>query len=330
MMHTPKRVVMVFGFLVAVCLLAGPVQAQFLDYTVTLDAYLYLRQGRVSSYARAVLYNNNGSRLYEQVILGHRVWNWYTGWLRYDGRAVNDLGYANSATGQLVEIPGECFIAEMAAHQNTYGLHVSSGTEPKCIPEPPDPPPPPPKENCPVLLDLGLNGFTLSGPEPAVDFDLDADGAGNSTSWTRRGGDEAFLALDRNGNGVIDDGTELFGFATPLADGRKARNGYRALAELDSAVLGGNGDKKIDSEDALFSELLVWVDRNRDGHSQQGEIRTAAETGIVELGYRSQNTNLWDEYGNLFDYRSYVLMKAKSGRKVVWPTYDVVFAEATP
>ena len=286
------------------------------------------RQPFVKTYANAVLYNNTGSRLYEQVILGDRVYNYWTGWLRFDGRAVNDLGYANIASGLLAADYEDCYIAEMAAHQNRYSIHVFDGTEPKCVPPEIVFPPPPPKEDCPVLLDLARDGYLLSSAEPAVHFDVDADGTPDSTAWTRRGGDEGFLAMDRNGNGAIDDGTELFGFATPMADGQSALNGYRALAELDDPALGGNADRKIDAADARFSELLVWIDRDRDGRSRPSEIHTLASEGIMELGYEYVATNLTDPFGNLFEYRSDVLIREQSGRMTRWTTYDVVFAES--
>jgi hypothetical protein len=171
-----------------------------------------------------------------------------------------------------------------------------------------------------------MNGFHLSGPHPAVTFDIDADGTPDHIAWTKAGEDDAFLCWDRNHNGVIDDGRELFGYATPLLSGRQARVGYRALAELDRPEFGGNLDGKIDAQDAKFRELCAWIDKNRDGISQADEILTLEEAGVVALDYNYATTRLRDAYGNLFRYVSRAQMRTPSGVRT-WPTYDVLFAE---
>ena len=71
--------------------------------------------------------------------------------------------------------------------------------------------------------------------------------------------------LDRNGNGTIDDGTELFGDVTAQPDppaGEK-KNGFRALAEYDMTSNGGNGNGQIDSGDSVFASLRLWQQQSR-------------------------------------------------------------------
>src|SRR5258706_491423 len=112
----------------------------------------------------------------------------------------------------------------------------------------------------PLVLDLDGDGLETVGVNPANAIYFDHDGNGNQTStgWVKS--DDGFLTLDRNGNGVIDNGTELFGDATPLAAGGKAADGFEALAQEDT-----NADGKVDSLDANWANLRVWRDLNQDG-----------------------------------------------------------------
>ena len=176
---------------------------------------------------------------------------------------------------------------------------------------------------CPILIDLENDGIRLTGLADPVWFDIDADGGADLISWTERS--EGILALDRNGNGTIDDGGELFGNATLLADGTRAMNGYLALAELDSGALGGNGDEFIDSADAVFGSLRMWTDLDHDGISQPEELQTLAETSIrrIELKYRRSHRT--DRYGNEFRFLGRAWKAGDNGVLHPLLTWDVFF-----
>jgi hypothetical protein len=79
----------------------------------------------------------------------------------------------------------------------------------------------------PLILDIGGNGLALQGPESGVRFDMQANGVKIQTGWVRANSDDAFLVRDVNQNGIIDDGSELFGNATRLLDGTQAATGSK-------------------------------------------------------------------------------------------------------
>src|SRR5690349_5060316 len=118
----------------------------------------------------------------------------------------------------------------------------------------------------PIILDLEGNGFDLTDAAGGVHFNLNPAGDTEQISWTSAKSDDAWLALDRNGNGVIDDGTELFGNFT-LQPASESQHGYKALAVLDQ-----NRDDVIDAKDAVFNDLRLWQDVNHDGVSQAQEL----------------------------------------------------------
>ena len=121
--------------------------------------------------------------------------------------------------------------------------------------------------------------------------------------WVRRSGDEGFLALDRNGNGVIDDGSELFGVGTPLIlEGGSAPNGFVGLAQYDSRQLGGNDDGLISDADAIWQQLRVWVDANADGVSTASEMHTLKSYGITALETIPRIRKYMDPAGNVIPY----------------------------
>ncbi len=159
----------------------------------------------------------------------------------------------------------------------------------------------------PLVLDLDGNGIQLTSMSNGANFDLLATGDAVRTAWTD--GKDAFLVMDRNANGRIDDATELFG---DLTDGKHYENGFAALAEID-----GNNDGQIDERDGAYRKLRLWTDSNRDGISTPDELVSLSDAGIAALSLNASSapaSSIFDRHGNQIpDVSHYVRKDGSKG-----------------
>lgn len=177
----------------------------------------------------------------------------------------------------------------------------------------------------PILINLKNNSSNdhLTSAADGVMFDIYATGVPIRVAWTSPESEVAFVVLDRNGNGIIDDASELFGNHTRKRDGTVAANGFEALLDLD----GGSGisDNRIDSSDAMFSRLRLWLDDNHNGFSEPNELLTLADADVIALFTSYRQTRRGDRHGNQYWYEGSALV-LKNGSEQHRKLFDVVFA----
>ena len=143
----------------------------------------------------------------------------------------------------------------------------------------------------PIVIDMNGDGVKTSAKGKHVYFDHDVNGFAENTGWVDD--NDALLVLDRNQNGQIEDGRELFGSNTLLASGEKAKNGFEALAEFDE-----NHDGVIDAADSVWSKLQLWQDKNQNGVVDEGELSALSASQITAIGVNYENKKIKDVHGN--------------------------------
>lgn len=185
-----------------------------------------------------------------------------------------------------------------------------------------DDPPDPNPDDCPplcspIILDLRGDGFRFTNAKDGVDFDIARVDRLLRLAWTQHERDDVFLALDRDRNGWIDDGGELFGNFTDQPESSEP-NGYDALALFDVREFGGNEDGKIDRHDQIYILLVVWHDRNHNGISEWRELYTLKEAGIDAIYLDYWRSSDRDEHGNELRYFGRVCLSARPDTLASW------------
>jgi hypothetical protein len=171
----------------------------------------------------------------------------------------------------------------------------------------------------PIVLALGdENPYRFTSADDGVDFDIRDEGRKVAVAWTLANSKTAFLALDRNGNGRIDNGAELFGNATPLHSGARAANGFEALREFDD-----NDDGVVDAADLVWSSLVLWTDHDHDGISSPGELQPIA-AAVKSLSTAYHRVGRKDRWGNELVFQS-AFRLLSSAADEPRPYYDVFF-----
>ena len=163
--------------------------------------------------------------------------------------------------------------------------YIWSESEERCIPQ---------TGGSPIILDVARDGFKLTSAHDGVLFDLNSDGVPEQIAWTREGSDDSWLVMDRNGNGTIDSGTELFGNYTLAMPGVRALNGFEALKFLGQGIF-----TQVDASHAPFAKLQLWNDANHNGFSDPGEL-TPVSASVGAIGTTYQEKKKRDPNGNEF------------------------------
>jgi hypothetical protein len=175
--------------------------------------------------------------------------------------------------------------------------------------------------NSPIIVDVEDKGFHLTDQAHGVSFQFYGSQK-EHVAWTDPKYGNAWLALDRNGNGTIDDATELFGNDTPQPPS-KTPNGFAALAVYDLPENGGSGDGFITAADKIYSHLLLWTDQNHNGISEPNELQTLAQAGITSISLDYHQDDRKDQYGNVFRYSGHNTMNSVDYDHHIYDVYLV-------
>ena len=146
----------------------------------------------------------------------------------------------------------------------------------------------------PLVVDLNGNGIELTDVRTGkgVEFDITGDGVKEQVSWVSP--NDGMFVYDRNGNGVIDSGKELFG------DQHGAANGFEELAKFD-----GDRNGTIDRKDTIYQELKIWQDLNQNGYSEIKELKSIEEYGIESIDLNKDDTHTYVAGNRIEGYSDY-------------------------
>ena len=191
------------------------------------------------------------------------------------------------------------------------------------------------KSASPILIDTLGDGYRLTSAADGVEFDLNDNGrASERIAWTESGSDDAWLVMDRNGNGTIDSGAELFGNRTPAFADRadpRAENGFEALLLAEGPGYGGGvPDRIIDARDAVYQRLRLWFDRNHNGRSEPDELVTLSSAGVVAISTDYHRAPLRDQFGNRFALAGRAWIRDHRGQIVERRIFDVFLTVYQP
>jgi protein-disulfide isomerase len=180
----------------------------------------------------------------------------------------------------------------------------------------------------PILIDTTGNGYSMTSAADGVLFPASDGAKPTKMSWTAADSADAWLALDLNGNGRIDNMTELFSNFMPIpGSSEHAANGFAVLAAYDLPHNGGNGDGVISAKDAIYGRLLLWIDKNHNGISEPDELFTMSQLGIASINLKYRLAKSVDQYGDVFRYRS--AMADTAGFHTGSYAYDVILKTVT-
>ena len=161
-----------------------------------------------------------------------------------------------------------------------------------------------------ILIATGSDPFyRLTSAADGVRFDIDADGTADRLAWTQANSSVAFLAIDRDEDGAVTSGKELFGRHTRPG----SANGFSALSDMNMDTNGAVLQGSVNADDPLLAKLLLWTDANHNGTSERSELRPAGETfSDIGLGYQAQHGS--DLFGNRFIFEGWAHVRTAPGR----------------
>lgn len=182
----------------------------------------------------------------------------------------------------------------------------------------------------PVMIDLDGGGYDLTNLQNGVVFDFFGNAKPLHTSWTSAGSKVAFLVLDRNSNGRVDNAGEMFSNVSWPPPGDMKQLGFDALAAFDQKQAGGNNDGVINAKDSVFGKLRLWIDLNHNAVSEPGELFTMQQMGVVSISVKYEPSHWVDVYGNQFRYRARMVRslndKGQAAGTGEW-AYDVILLQ---